>query len=507
MSFIQNSVLNKHFIGTSLAILLGMCVFISGCKIRSDEKDKEWEDITGYWKEYLLDDGVKNEAALRKIVINSKGKLEQSIVYELGNQCRIWLNNDDISFENGLLKYWGDDFEGQISADKNSIPMIYKNMNSPFILKRLQDKETIQFLDSIENCQDVEYIYEIPEQKNDNWICVDLETEGMDKNKLSGLINQIKKGKYDDIHSLLIVRNGKLLLEEYFWADGKIAGPFVNKIFRERIQSQASVTKSVNSALIGLAIKQGLIEDTKQKVYEYFPEHEEIFVDGKRQIQLYDLLTMSSGLQWNELSLSYNNPGNDVNKMERSDDLIKYCFSKALESRPGLEFNYNSGISIILGEIVHRASGIETNKYAEDNLFNHLGISDYSWSRRKNNLLATGGGLALQARDMAKFGLLYLNNGKWNDEQILNENYVKRSTQSQIKTRSGGYGFQWWIRSFSHNGNKIDAYYANGRAGQFIFVFPELNMIVVSTAQNYKGAYHGKFYKMLEKDILPAVKF
>ena len=507
MRFIQNSVFDKHFIRYLIAILLGLCIYISACNINSTENQNEWEDILGYWKEYIEEDGIKNETALRKIVINSKGKLEQSIVYELGNQCRIWLNNDDISFENGLLKFWGDDFEGQISADKNSIPMIYKNMNSPFILERLQDKETIQFLDSIQNCQDAEYIYEIPEQKNDNWICVDLETEGMDKNKLSGLINQIKKSKYDDIHSLLIVRNGKLLLEEYFWADGKIAGPFVNKIFRERIQNQASVTKSVNSALIGLALKQGLIEDTKQKVHEYFPEHEEIFVDGKRQIQLYDLLTMSSGLQWNELSLSYNNPGNDVNKMERSDDLIKYCLNKPLESKPGLEFNYNSGLSIILGEIVHRASGIETNKYAEDNLFNHLGISDYSWSRRKNNLLATGGGLALRARDMAKFGLLYLNSGKWNGEQILSKNFIQRSTQPQIKTRSGWYGFQWWIRSFNIRNREILAYYANGRAGQFIFVFPEMKMIVVSTAQNYKGGYHKKFYKMLQKEILPALKY
>ncbi len=444
---------------------------------------------------------------LRKIVINSKGKLEQSIVYELGPQCRVWLNDDDISFENGLLEFWGNDFEGRISADKNSIPLNYKNMDSPFLLERLEDKDTIRLLDSLENCQNNEFIYEIPEQKDDQWLCADLESEGMDKNKLSDLINQIKKGKYDDIHSLLIVRNGKILLEEYFWANGKISGPFVNKVFRERLQNQASVTKSVNSALVGLAIKQGFIQDTKFPVKEFFPEHTDIFTGGKERIQLYDLLTMSAGLQWNELEISYNNPGNDVNKMERSDDLIKYCLNKPLESKPGLEFSYNSGVSLILGEIVNRATGIETDKFAEMNLFNRLEISDYSWASRKNKLLATGGGLALRARDMAKFGLLYLNNGNWNGEQILSENFIQRSTQPQIKTRSGWYGFQWWIRSFNIRNREILAYYANGRAGQFIFVFPEMKMIVVSTAQNYKGGYHKKFYKMLQKEILPAVKY
>lgn len=505
--FTQNRRLSNFFVEFLLSTFLSLSVFLSGCNIQPKDNQNEWDDLVGYWKEYIVNDGIKNETAIRKIVINSKGKLEQSIVYELAPQCRIWLHDDDISFENGLLRFWGNDFEGYISSDKKSIPMNYKNMDSPFLLERLGDRDTIQLLDSIENCQNYEYVYGIPEKKDDQLLCADLESEGLDRDKLSDLINQIKKGKYDDIHSLLIVRNGKLLLEEYFWANGKISGPYINKVFRERLQNQASVTKSVNSALVSLAIKQGFILDTKFPVKEFFPEHTDIFTGGKERIQLYDLLTMSAGLQWNELEISYNNTGNDVNKMERSDDLIKYCLNKPLESKPGLVFNYSSGISLMLGEIVHRATGIETDKFAEINLFKQLGILDYSWNRRKNNLLATGGGLALRARDMAKFGLLYLNNGNWNGKQILPESYVQRSTQAQIKTRSGWYGFQWWIRSFNMGNREILAYYANGRAGQFIFVFPEIKMIIVSTAQNYEGGYHQEFYKMLHKEILPAVNF
>ena len=503
--------LKLNFRRTSIKAILNIApyffflVCILGCTPNIEENKQAYKDITGHWKEYIVKDGEKEETSLRKIIVNSKGKLEQSIVYELATQCRIWLNDDEISYKNGHLEFWGGEFKGDISEDKNTFHLIYKQMDNPFLLERIQDIKTIQLIDSLENCMGGEYTYSVPKNLDDNWESVGLEQEGFNKKEIIDLIEDIIDGEYDDIHSLLIVKNGKLVLEEYFNSKGQIFGNYVNNVYRDRVQMLASVTKSVNSALIGIALQQGYIQDIDVPVFEFFPEYSELITEGKEKIKVKHLLNMSAGLQWNELDISYNSSNNDVNKMENSDDIIKYCLAKPLVVNPGEKFNYNTGLSLVLGEIIKRVTGIEADKYAEENLFKPLGISKYKWSRRKNNLLATGGGLALRARDMAKIGQLFLNGGKWNGQQIIPEDWIKASIRPNVSTPSGGYGYQWWTRSFKINDQKINAYYANGRAGQFIFVFPELDLIVVSTAQNYMRGYHRRFYKMMKNVILPAL--
>ncbi|MBN2089763.1 serine hydrolase [candidate division KSB1 bacterium] len=479
--------------------------FILNCNASIEKKQQAYQDIIGYWREYIIHEDSKEETALRKIVLNSNGKLEQSIVYELATQCRIWLNNDEISFKDGHLEFWGGEFKGEMSEDKNSIQLIYKQMSNPFLLERIQDNPTIQLLDSLEKCIGGEYAYEIPAKLDDGWDCTDLKDVGINKEKIFEAIDQITNGKHKDIHSLLIVKDGKLVLEEYFAAEGKIIGPFVNQVFRDRVQMLASVTKSVNSALIGIAQQQGSITDLDAPAFELLPEYSDLIKDGKDQIQLKHLLTMSAGFHWNELVVPYSDPRNDAMVMHQGKDLIRYCLKKSMVKKPGEKFVYHSGLSVILGEILKRSVGIPGDKFAEEYLFKPLGISAYKWSMSKDSLLHTGGGLALRPRDMAKFGLLYLNNGKWHGKQIVPEKWVKESTQPHISTTSGSYGYQWWLRSFIVNDRQIDSFYAIGNAGQFIFVFPELDMVVVSTAQNYDRGWSRRFYEMLEKYILPAV--
>jgi len=372
-------------------------------------------------------------------------------------------------------------------------------------LERIRDKKTIQLLDSLENCIGGEYVYKAPGKLDDGWECATLKDLEIKEAKIFELIEQIIKGKYKDIHSLLIVKDGKLVLEEYFAAEGKIAGPFVNQIYRDRVQMLASVTKSVNSALIGIALEQGFIKDLDVPAFEFFPEYKDIIINRKERVLLKHLLTMSAGFHWNELVIPYSNSQNDAMVMHRSNDLIGYCLKKSMVNEPGERFVYHSGLSVILGEIIKRTVGIPGDKFAEKNLFNPLGISAYKWPTTPDGLLKTGGGLALRPRDMAKFGQLYLNTGKWNGEQIVLEKWVKESTQHHIKTTSGAYGYQWWMRSFENNNETIESFYAIGNAGQFIFVFPELELIVVSTAQNYDNGWSRRFYGLLKSYILPAV--
>ena len=142
-------------------LVLILSGYVFSCNANIEQKQQAYQDIIGYWKEYIIHDDSKEETALRKIVLNSNGKLEQSIVYELGTQCRIWLNNDDISYNNGTLEFWRGEFKGEMSEDKNSIRLIYKQMSNPFLLERIQDEQTIQLLDSLEKCIGAEYAYSI----------------------------------------------------------------------------------------------------------------------------------------------------------------------------------------------------------------------------------------------------------------------------------------------------------------------------------------------------------
>lgn len=481
-------------------------VILLGCTPNIEEKQKEYKDIIGYWKESLIKDGVKDGTALRKIEVNSKGKLEQSITVELGTQCRIWLNDDDITFKDGHLSFWDGDLYGDMSEDKQSISLVYVHMDFPFLLERIHDPETIQMIDSLANCMGGEYIYRIPQQLDDGFDCTSLGDVNINEEKITDLVGDILDGDYDDTHSLLIVRHGKLVLEEYFCDDGRIFGPYVNEVYRERVQNLASVTKSVNSALMGIAIDQGYIKNVDVPIVEFFPEYADILTIEKEDITIKDLLTMSAGLQWNESKVSYSASANDVNKMERADDLFRYILEKDLVAEPGKEFNYSTGLSTILGEIINRSVGLESDKFAEETLFKSLGISDYKWTRRRMNQLATGGGLSLRARDMAKIGQLYLDNGQWNSEQVISEDWVTASTARHMTTSSGAYGYQWWMRTYTITGHKIDSYFAHGRSGQYIAVFPGLDMIVVSTAQNYGRGWSKQFFNMLSEDLLPAVK-
>jgi CubicO group peptidase (beta-lactamase class C family)/uncharacterized protein YacL (UPF0231 family) len=477
--------------------------FAVSCWAGGETKLQADKDILGYWKSYRTDIR-KDDPGLIKVALNSQGKLMQSIVYESGTQCRIWINDESISYHAGQLEFWGDEFKGEMSKDGNSVQLKYKSQ-IPFVWERIHDPKTIEFVDSLEVSQGGEYKYDIPVATDDGWACASLTDVDIDTVKIIECIRRIRNGDYKDIHSLLIVKDGKLVLEEYFGAQGKICSPFVNQVFRDRVQMLASVTKSVNSILIGIAYEQGFLTALDAPAFELFPEYAKLIKDGKEQIRLKHLLTMSAGLRWNELIVPSASPQNDAHAMHRRADLIRYCLEKPLAQKPGEQFVYHTGLSVLLGEILKRSVGISADKFAEQNLFQPLGITAYNWSKTQGNLLDTGSGLALRSRDMAKLGQLFLNHGKWNDRQIVPEQWAKESTQPHINTPSGAYGYQWWLRSFEINNKTIDLFYAIGNAGQFIVVIPELEMVIISTAQNYDNDWSGRFYEMVSSYILPAV--
>ncbi|MBU7023275.1 MAG: serine hydrolase [Theionarchaea archaeon] len=487
--------------------------------VLSEAETGEYKDIIGCWREYSIIDSAREETALRKFSLSEDKFMEMR--YELGSRCRIWISKDKkISYENGHLNL-RDEFEGQISEEIISLlfegdisedrsSFLLKGKRYDILLVRVEDEETAELMDNLESSLGGEYTYRIPEKTGDGLSCGDLSDVNIDKEEIAQLVHRITEGTYGDIHGVLIAKDGNLVFEEYFGADGQVFGLHINQIYRDRYHSLRSATKSITSMLIGIAIDHGYITGVDEPAFEVFPEYAQVLDEKKRQIQLEHLLTMTSGLEWNELELSYADPKNDFNKMGESEDTLGYLLEKPVVVEPGTQWSYNSGISVILGEILKRKTGIPADEYARTNLFEPLGISDYAWYVSPEGLVATSGGLMLRPRDLVKIGLFFLNNGRWEGTQIISEEWIQTSTYPHVKLdprfgEHSWYGYQWRVKEFIVQGQEIESYYAMGYGGVFLFVFPESNTVVVFTADNYKPGFATSFLSMIENYILPAV--
>jgi CubicO group peptidase (beta-lactamase class C family) len=273
-------------------------------------------------------------------------------------------------------------------------------------------------------------------------------------------------GNISGLRSFLVIRNGYIVGEEYFG--------FANA---DSIYFVRSVTKSVVSILIGIAIDKGFILDDQQQLSDIFNLDSMGIDEAKGNIKIRHLLTMTSGLEWDEF-------GGDNSASLQSGNLLNYVLNKDLVEEPGTVFNYNTGSTHILSAIISEATGMNALEFADEYLFNFLGIGNRFWYDDDHGKSIGGMGLMLQPRDMAKIGILFLNKGK-SPKLCVSENWVNLSTNLQITLNYSfgslnhfNYGYLWWN---GHAGG-FDYYTAWGRHGQFIFCIPELNLVVVTTS-------------------------
>jgi CubicO group peptidase (beta-lactamase class C family) len=341
------------------------------------------------------------------------------------------------------------------------------------------------------------------EKTNDGWETADLAAALLDAKPIQDLLERIRNNTYKNIHGVLLVQNGKLVVEEYFpgqQEDGK-----QQAFTRDTLHEIHSATKSINSILIGIAIDQKLIRSVDEKISTFFPEYGDIFADGKRDaICLKHLLSMTAGLSWDEWTNSYTDVRNDHVAMNRSNDPVRYALERPVVAAPGTKFAYSSGVSIVLGEIIYKVSGLRADKFAERHLFAPLGISEYSWLRYPNGVVQTGGGLSLRPRDMAKIGYLVLQGGRWQEKQIVSERWLEESLKQHAP--DAAYGYQWWLGQLQAGDRKVAVGGAQGRGGQFILVMPSVQMAAVFTGWNDGNGLGEQPFDMLRRFILPALK-
>lgn len=354
------------------------------------------------------------------------------------------------------------------------------------------------------------YTYQVPPETGDGWATAHLEAVGMLEEPLTELVGRIRDRSYVNIHGVLLVRAGRLVLEEY--APGRTTtGDRFLEWSRDDLHDLHSVTKSVNSLLIGIAMDQGLIQDVDQRISAFFPEHAALFADARKErLTLAHFLTMTAGLEWDEHTYPYTDSRNSHVRLHRSGDPVAFTLGLPAVDEPGRGFRYNSGLSITLGEVIRRASGLAADEFAERFLFGPLGISDYAWWRYPDGTVQTGGGLALRPRDAAKIGLLMLDGGTWQGRRIVSVSWVRESTEDHVP--GTGYGYQWWrIRlprhehPFDLSDEVFDVVAASGRGGQWIFVYPERDLVAVFTGGN-DNVLSNQAMDMLRRYILPAVR-
>ncbi|MGY5879972.1 MAG: serine hydrolase [Candidatus Thorarchaeota archaeon] len=317
----------------------------------------------------------------------------------------------------------------------------------------------------------------------DAWLNTTPEEQGLSFNQLDRINESITENDVE-IDSVIVVKNGYIVYERYY--------NYWSQYMAHTIQS---CTKSFMSALIGIAIDKGYIDNVSQRVIDFFPNYTIDNWDSRKEnITLYHLLTMSSGLEFHEVDIPYSEPENDLFAMYRSSDMWQYVLDRPMEYNPGEHWSYNSGGIELLGGIIEHTTGYSVPDFAEEFLFGPIGIDYFTWWRvPASGQYGCGGGLNLKPRDMARFGYLYLNNGNWNGTQVVSSNWVNVSTPPRYDAGSWyNYGYTWWS---VHN---TTFYEATGHYEQKIFVLPEQDIVVVFTGDIQDEDWHPTDYFVME---------
>jgi len=310
----------------------------------------------------------------------------------------------------------------------------------------------------------------------DYWPTVDWrvslpESQGMSSAVLQQLHAHIRANELP-LDSYLVIRHGYIVYEDY---------PGYYQVHNSHILH--SVTKSFTSALIGIAIDQGYISSVDAPVVSFFTDRTIANLDARKErMTVENLLNMRAGLEWDEWSYPYTDNRNDLVQMIYSSDCIQFMLDRPMATEPGTSWVYNTGASHLLAGIIRETTGQFPIDFALDHLLGPLGISTVRWTRDRNGLNFGGSELHLRPRDMAKFGLLYLNDGEWDGTQIISSNWVDQSQRSPAHPWTGtGYGYQWWKQE------SAGTFEARGLHSQWIIVHPEYDLVIVQTASDFEG--------------------
>jgi len=349
-----------------------------------------------------------------------------------------------------------------------------------------------------------------PASRNDGWSTAQPGSVGLDARRLAAMTAAIRADPGLNVHAILIERDGKLVYEEYFDGVDELGNVSMTLETKHDLRS---VTKSVVSALVGIARGEGAIPSLEQPLISWFPEYPELDTPELRRVTLLDALTMTAGFEWDE-RIPYTDSRNGEIRMMRDPQPLRFVLSRPLVTEPGRAFNYNGGLPQAMATVIQRATKTPFLAYARERLFEPLGITDVEWMGSLGDLPSAASGLRLRPRDLAKFGSLYLHGGRWNTKQVIPADWIDLSTRRNVLLPSPpgvegefGYGYFWWYACQQTPVGLVEARFAMGNGEQRVVVYPGLKMAVTILAGRYnQQAGPPVARKILREHVLPAVQ-
>jgi len=380
---------------------------------------------------------------------------------------------DDIVIKDDSIRFsipqWQCTYKGKL-VDKKKISGGFSCVDEPYdvvTLTRHNEIETFLTL-SKPDIKDpfFKYSYSIPKYLEDRIQVAGYQSKN-DSLFIYSLIPEIINGDYGRINSFLLFKNNRLICEEYFYGYSN-----------QDLHQIESCTKSVTSLLVGIANDKGFITNLNEPAYKIFPDFLHLKNEPYRNITIADLLTMTSGFD----------PKND--QLFRSENRIDFALNRPLNNKPGTVFQYDGGNSEILGAILKVKTGLFADQFANKYLFKPLKIKSYNWEiLNQEGYPSMGGSLQMRPRDMVKLGALILNNGRYNNQQIISKEWIIKSTSVKTKTHipTDDYSYQWWNLNLKSNDKTYKAIWANGWGSQFIYVFQDIGVVIITTGHNYEN--------------------
>ncbi|MFZ0639668.1 MAG: serine hydrolase [Candidatus Acidiferrales bacterium] len=352
---------------------------------------------------------------------------------------------------------------------------------------------------SRDGTRDRNYAYKAPDQLSDGWPVSTLEHEQIDRATVEEAVKQILAQSGDPASnttdSVLIARHGRLVFEEYFWG-----------YKRGTAHGISSCTKSLTSILAGIASDRGNLRMTGL-VSQYFQNYPDTrWIRERYPITIDEMLAMDAGIAWNE-GAPYSDPKNTTQPLLEAKDPIRFMLDQPLTDPPGTKYNYDSGLPTMMGTLLTLAVGEPIEKFADQELFEPLGIRNYEWARQNDGSVLAAGGFFMAPRDLLKLGQLMLNRGTWRGKRILSEDWVQRSTSQHTPAQDYAYGYYWHLinsRQWSLGGH--NGYMGIGQGGQYITVLPDLNIVIAITSANWEPGGSRLPFELIQKYIVPAAK-
>ena len=330
-------------------------------------------------------------------------------------------------------------------------------------------------------------------QPNSGW---NISKEKFNQEKIRLLNQKIAENRFREITGIVVIKNNKLLLEEYF-----------SGYERDSLNDTRSVGKSFASTLLGIAINEGYIKNENQSLKDFYDLKEfNNYSSKKDSVTLKSLLTMSSAFDGNDQD--EDSPGNEEN-MYPTDNWVKFALDLPMTANKiGENWNYFTSGVVVAGDILDKSVPKGLENYADKKLFKPLGITNYKWQFTPQQKPSLAGGLRMKALDFAKFGQLYKNNGTWSGKRILDETWIQKSLTNYFSDNKDfeGYGYLFWRKIYQIGNKTYESYQSSGNGGNKIIIFKEIPVVMVVTAKAYNKPYsHSQVDKMVQEYLLPAI--